>query len=322
MILPRRLRPLLASLAALLALYAAAAVRYADAGFFSLAVFLNILGDNAVLGVAAVGVTFVILSGGIDLSVGAVMSLSSVVVGVLISEHGWHPLAAMAAALGGGAALGGAMGGLIHASGLKPFIVTLAGMFFARGVGYLVHLESIGISDPRHMQLALWRLPLVGGAGLPITAAILLATVAICAFVAAQTRFGRAIYALGGSEEAARLMGLRVGRTKVGVYALSGGCAALAGVTLTLYQSSGSHIEGVGLELDAIAAAVIGGTLLRGGVGSIWGTLIGVLIIGIILTGVMTYETVAMSSGSTKVIIGGLLLVFVLLQRVLAPGGR
>jgi ribose/xylose/arabinose/galactoside ABC-type transport system permease subunit len=300
---------ILAAVGVYLALYVMASVRYD--GFFSLPVFVNFLGNNAVVGIVAVGMTFVILSGGIDLSVGAVMSFSSVMIGVLIMEHQWHPLAAMAMALAGGALLGATMGAIIHATGIKPFIITLAGMFFARGLAFLVHLESIAISEPRHTALAIFRL-----GPLPVTAVCLLALVAIGWYVAVFTRFGRNVYALGGGEEAALLMGLPVRNTKVSVYAVSGLCSAAAGAVLTLYLSSGNHLEGVGMELDAIAAVVIGGTLLSGGIGSVLGTLVGVLMLGLILTAITTYEGTS-SSGMTRVIIGLLLLVFVILQKLL-----
>lgn len=316
MMVPRRHRSLLASLLVLAGLYAVAAVRYHDEGFFTLQVFINFLVDNAFLGIVAVGMTFVILSGGIDLSVGAVMSLSSVAVSVLIMNYHWPPLLAMPAALVLGMLLGAGMGCVIHFAGIKPFIVTLAGMFFARGLGFLIHLESIGIDHPQHLQFQMAYIPLPGGHLLPVTAIAFLLVVLAGAYVARYTPFGRAVYALGGNEEAALLMGLPIGRTRIAVYALSGSCAALGGVILTLYLSSGSHIEGIGLELDAIAAVVIGGTLLTGGVGSVFGTLIGVLIIGIVLNVITTYEG-GFSSGLTKVAIGTLLLVFVLLQRVL-----
>ncbi len=305
---------ILAAVVVYLALYAAASVRYD--GFFSVPVFVNFLGNNAVLGVVAVGMTFVILSGGIDLSVGAVMSFSSVVIGVLIMEHQWHPLAAMAMALAGGTALGALMGAIIHATGIKPFIITLAGMFFARGLAFLIHLESIAISDPRHTALAIIRLGPV-----PVTGLVLLVFVAAGWYVAVFTRVGRNVYALGGGEEAALLMGLPVRRTKIAVYALSGFCAAAAGAVLTLYLSSGNHLEGVGMELDAIAAVVIGGTLLAGGIGSVLGTLVGVLMLGLILTSITTYEG-TLSSGMTRVVIGLLLLVFVLLQKLLTRSLR
>jgi simple sugar transport system permease protein len=305
---------ILAAVVVYLALYVAASLRYD--GFLSVPVFVNFLGNNAVLGIVAVGMTFVILSGGIDLSVGAVMSFSSVAIGVLIMEHGWHPLAAMAMALAGGTALGALMGALIHATGIKPFIITLAGMFFARGLAFLVHLESIAISDPRHTALAIFR-----AGPLPATALALLVFVAVGWYAAVFTRFGRNVYALGGGEEAALLMGLPVGRTKIAVYALSSFCAAAAGAVLTLYLSSGNHLEGVGMELDAIAAVVIGGTLLSGGIGSVLGTLVGVLMLGLILTAITTYEG-TLSSGTTRVVIGLLLLVFVLLQKLLTRSLR
>lgn len=309
-------RPLLASLGVLLALYAAAAARYHDVGFFSIQVLINLFVDNAFWGIVAVGMTFVILSGGIDLSVGAALSLASVVVGVLIMNHHWPPWLAMLAALTMGTLLGAGMGCVIHFVGLQPFIVTLAGMFLARGLGFLIHLESIGIDHPQHLALQMVALPLPAGHSLPLTAVIFLLTVLAGLYLARYTTFGRAVYAIGGNEEAALLMGLPVGRVKIGVYALSGFCAALGAIVLTLDLSSGSHIEGVGLELDAIAAVVIGGTLLTGGVGSVLGTLIGVLIIGIVVTVITTYEGI-FSSGLTRVAIGTLLLLFVLLQRFL-----
>ena len=290
-------------------LYAVAAIRYD--GFFSLPVFINFLSNNAVLGIVAVGMTFVILSGGIDLSVGAVMSFSSVLIGVLLMDHHWNVYAAIAAALVCGTTLGAVMGAIIHATGIKPFIVTLAGMFFVRGLAFLIHLESIGISEPRHTAIAIAR---VGP--LPVTAVLFLGFVLVGWYVAVLTPFGREVYALGGGEEAALLMGLPVRRTKIAVYAVSGFCASFGGAALSFYLSSGSHLEGVGMELDAIATVVIGGTLLAGGVGSVLGTFIGVLMLGLILTSITTYEGM-MSSGMTRVAIGGLLLAFVLLQKVL-----
>ena len=290
-------------------LYALAAARYD--GFLSLPIFINFLSNNAVLGIVAVGMTFVILSGGIALSVGAVMSFSSVLIGVLIMEHHWSVFAAIGAALVCGTLLGAVMGYVIQTTGIKPFIVTLAGMFFVRGLVLRIHLESIAISEPRHTALAITRL-----GGLPITALLFLAFVAVGWYVAVLTPFGRNVYALGGGEEAALLMGLPVASTRMGVYAVSGFCAAFGGAALTFYLSSGSHLEGVGMELDAIATVVIGGTLLTGGVGSVFGTLIGVLMLGLILTAITTYEGM-MSSGMTRVAIGSLLLAFVLLQKVL-----
>ncbi|ADO72197.1 ABC transporter permease subunit [Stigmatella aurantiaca] len=299
----------LAGLLAYVLLYALAAARYD--GFLSLPVFINFLSNNAVLGIVAVGMTFVILSGGIDLSVGAVMSFSSVLIGVLIMDHQWNVFAAMGASLVCGTTLGAVMGAIIHKTGIKPFIVTLAGMFFVRGLAFIIHLESIAIADPKHTAIAILRL-----GPLPVTALLFLTVVAIAWYVAVFTSFGRNVYALGGGEEASLLMGLPVQRTRIAVYAVSGFCASFAGAALTFYLSSGSHLEGVGMELDAIATVVIGGTLLAGGVGSVFGTLVGVLMLGLILTSITTYEGM-MSSGLTRVAIGALLLAFVMLQKLL-----
>jgi simple sugar transport system permease protein len=318
--LPRKHVALLASLGVYVVLYAAASVYYADRNFFTLDVFLNFLRGSAVLGIIAVGETLVILAGGIDLAVGAVMSLSSVVIGVLVMEAGLPPAVAIPAAVALGGCLGLAMGAIIHYVDIKPFIVTLAGMFFARGLGFIIHLESISIEHPAYTRLVSLGLPLGGGHTLALTAVIFLAVVAVAIYVTRYTSFGRNIFALGGSEEAAVLMGLPVGRTKMLVYTASGLCAGLAGAVLTFDQSSGTHGAGVGMELDAIAAVVVGGTLLTGGVGSIVGTLVGVLTIGLLREVIVNYVG-NLNSGMTSLAIGVLLLLFVLLQRVLTRRG-
>ena len=312
--LPRKHVALLASLGVYVFLYAVASVYYSDRNFFTLDVFLNFLRGSAVLGIIAVGETLVILAGGIDLAVGAVMSLSSVVIGVLVMEAGLPPAVAIPAAVALGGAIGLAMGAIIHYVDIKPFIVTLAGMFFARGLGFIIHLESISIEHPAYTRLVSLGLPLGGGHTLALTAVIFLAVVAVAIYVTRYTSFGRNVFALGGSEEAAVLMGLPVGRTKMLVYTASGLCAGLAGAVLTFDQSSGTHGAGVGMELDAIAAVVVGGTLLTGGVGSIVGTLVGVLTIGLLREVIVNYVG-NLNSGMTSLAIGLLLLLFVLLQR-------
>jgi simple sugar transport system permease protein len=318
--LPRKHIALLASLGVYVFLYAAASVYYSDRNFFTLDVFLNFLRGSAVLGIIAVGETLVILAGGIDLAVGAVMSLSSVVIGVLVMEAGLPPAVAIPAAVALGGCLGLAMGAIIHYVDIKPFIVTLAGMFFARGLGFIIHLESISIEHPAYTRLVSLGLPLGGGHTLALTAVIFLAVVAVAIYVTRYTSFGRNIFALGGSEEAAVLMGLPVGRTKMLVYTASGLCAGLAGAVLTFDQSSGTHGAGVGMELDAIAAVVVGGTLLTGGVGSIVGTLVGVLTIGLLREVIVNYVG-NLNSGMTSLAIGLLLLLFVLLQRFMTRRG-
>lgn len=283
-------------------------------GFFSLRVFTNFLSDNAFLGIAAIGMTFVILSGGIDLSVGAVVGCGSILMAVLIERSHLHPFAAIFVVLALGTVLGLFMGVLIQVFELPPFLVTLAGLFFCRGAGLLISAESVSITHPFLQKAARFAVHL-GSASLPLSALLFMLTLLLAIFLSLFTRFGRNVYAVGGSEPSSVLMGLPVSTTKVSVYALSGFCSAFAAVVYTLYTSSGNATAGVGLELDAIAAVVIGGTLLSGGVGYILGTLIGVLIFGIIQTGISFQGT--LSSWWTKIAIGLLLLIFIVLQKVL-----
>jgi len=263
--------------------------------------------------VVAVGMTFVILSGGIDLSVGAVIALTTMISAALL-DAGWNPYAAIGLVLVLGAAFGALQGLLIQQFNLAPFIVTLAGMFLARGCCYLISTESIPIDDPTYAAIAQARIPVGFDSSLTIGALIALAVVLAAMRVAHATEFGRTVYAIGGGESSARLMGLSVASTKVGVYLLSGLCAALGGVVMTFYMLSGYSLHAVGLELDAIAAVVIGGTLLSGGVGYVAGTLFGVLILGIIQTLIAFDGT--LSSWWTKIVVGVLLLLFCLLQRL------
>jgi ribose/xylose/arabinose/galactoside ABC-type transport system permease subunit len=315
----RRLRePGLLSLAVTVALFvamsAAGGVLYD--GFLSPQVFLNLLIDNAFLLIVAVGMTFVILTGGIDLSVGAVVAFTTVLLACLVEQHGWHPLAAIPLVLVLGTVFGALMGVLIERYRLQPFVVTLAGMFLARGAATLVSVDSIGITHPFHAAVAALRIPVGGGASLSVAALVAVAMVLAGVVLAGSTRFGRAVYAIGGSEQSAALMGLPVGSTVVRVYAFSGFCSALAGVVYTFYMLSGYSLHGMGLELDAIAAVVIGGTLLAGGSGYVLGSLFGVLVLGLIQTLIVFDGT--LSSWWTRIAIGVLLLAFCLLQRLLA----
>ncbi len=292
------------------ALYGLASWRYD--GFASRGVFVALLGDNAFLGLAAVGATFVILSGGIDLSVGAVIGFVNIFVAWLITTHGVHPLGAFALALLFGVTLGAGMGFLVHRFLLPPFLVTLAGMFLARGLAFVISLDAIPIDNPFFGSLTGWQT-------FPATATVFLIVLVLAAILGRYTAFGRAVFAIGGNEQSARLMGVPVGRMKVAIYALSGLCSALAGIVYTLYTSAGNASSGVGTELDAIAATVIGGTLLTGGVGSFFGTFFGVLILGVIQTAI-TFEG-TLSSWYARIAIGGLLLVFILLQRFIHSRG-
>jgi len=284
-------------------------------GFLSLQVMLNLLIDNAFLLVIAIGMGFVILSGGIDLSVGAVLALSTMIAAWLLQVAHWPPLAVIATVLALGFLFGGGMGAVIHYFRLQPFIVTLAGMFLARGLCYLISIESITIEDPLFVAMSQTQIPFFGGFLSP-GALIALAMLACAVWLAHYSGFGRAVYAVGGNEQSAAMMGLSVGRTKILVYAFSGLCASLAGLLFAFYMLSGYGLHAQGTELDAIAAVVIGGTLLTGGYGYILGALSGVLVLGTIQTLIAFDGT--LSSWWTKIVIGGLLFVFCVVQRVMA----
>jgi simple sugar transport system permease protein len=249
--------------------------------------------------------------------VGSVLALTTMISAWLLQTWHWPPLVVIAVALAVGAAFGAAMGALIHYFKLQPFIVTLAGMFLARGLCYLISINSITIDDPMFVAVSQAQLPVLGGFISP-GALIALITLAVAIYVAHCTPFGRAIYAVGGNEQSALMMGLRVGRTKVLIYAFSGFCAALAGVLFSFYMLSGYGLHAQGTELDAIAAVVIGGTLLSGGYGYVAGSLSGVLVLGTIQTLIAFDGT--LSSWWTKIVIGGLLFVFCVVQRLMAMG--
>jgi len=306
--------PLLATALVMAALYIAGGAAYPR--FFSLSVLVNLLGDNAFLGIAALGATFVILSKGIDLSVGAVIACISILVATLV-ERGMPPGAAISVALLAGTAFGGAMGCLIHYFVLPPFLVTLAGMFFARGIGFVIHPQSLGIQHEffRDTVVRAWAIPLADRVFFPFYATCYLLLFLLALVLAHHTRFGRAVYALGGNEQSAQLMGLPVARTRIGVYALAGFCSAAAGVVYVFYMQSGNPAACVGLELDAIAAVVIGGTLLSGGVGYVGGTFMGVLILGLIQT-LITFHG-DLNTWWTRIVVGVLVLTFLLLQNVI-----
>ena len=313
MIPGRRHLPLLITACLLVLLFFTGAAQHP--GFGSVRVALNLLTDNAFLAVAAFGMTFVILSGGIDLSVGAVMALSGVLAAVLIERFGWTPPLAFALVLLVGAAFGSFMGVLIDVYRLQPFIVTLAGMFIARGLALVLSEQSLPINHAVYQQVNAFGFAI--GTGWFGSAAIALVVVfAAAVWLAHFTRLGAYIYALGGDAYSARLMGVPVRSTTIATYGLSAALAALAGILYSFYTASGYALAGVGLELDAIAAVVIGGTLLTGGYGTIVGTLLGVLLMGLIQTYISFNGQ--LNSWWTKIVIGGLVLAFVALQKLLS----
>jgi len=272
---------------------------------------LNLFIDNAFLIVLAVGMTFVILTGGIDLSVGSVVALSTMITASL-ARAGWPPLVIILIVLVVGATIGLLSGLAIHIFKIQPFIATLAAMFLARGMCYIIDLNSIPITDPFFVALS-QRIVLAPRLSISWSVLIAVAVVIAAVVVLHFTRTGRTVYAIGGGEHSATLMGLPVSRTKVLVYVISGLCSGIAGILFALYTRSGYGLTGVGLELDAIAAVVIGGTLLTGGYGFVLGSL---LVLGIIQT-IISFEG-TLSSWWTKIVIGALLLVFIVLQKLLS----
>jgi ribose transport system permease protein len=250
--------------------------------FLSVQNFLNVGQQVAVLAIVAIGATFVIISGGIDLSVGSVLALSAAVFAALFATFGlpW-PIAAILG-LGVGAALGAVNGAAIVYGRLPPFIATLAMLSIARGLALVVTGGRPISGFPDSFRWIAGReLPF----GLPFSVVLTVILYAIASLVLRRTVFGRATYAIGGNEEAARRAGIKVDRKKIAIYTLAGAMAALGGLVLTARLNSAQPQAGAGLELDVIAAVVIGGASLSGGIGTAFGTLIGALIMGFLRNG-------------------------------------
>ncbi|WP_417366513.1 galactofuranose ABC transporter, permease protein YjfF [Glutamicibacter arilaitensis] len=308
----RRYLPVLGTVVVFVLMLAIGGVRYEN--FLSPAVLSNLFINNAHLIVLAAGMTFVILTGGIDLSVGAVLALSSVITSTMLNA-GIALSIVLPIAILSGSIIGLGMGVMIQYFEVQPFVATLAGMFLARGLCFIFAPESVPIRNEGFVALSSWGVS-VGRWRFTAAVAIALLVVAVSWWVLHRTRFGRTVYAVGGGEQSATLMGLRVARTKVMVYVISGTCASLGGILFAMFSRSGYALTGVGMELDAIAAVVIGGTLLIGGMGFILGSVVGVMVLGLIQT-IITFEG-TLSSWWTKIVIGVLLLIFVVLQRVLS----
>ncbi|MFK8081844.1 MAG: ABC transporter permease [Granulosicoccus sp.] len=271
---------------------------FATDTFFTLRNFLNILDQITVLGILAIGMTFVILIGGIDLSVGSVLALCIMVMGYLVKEAELPMWLGIALGLSVAGAAGGVSGALIAFFRVPAFIATLAMMSAARGLANMVTDGHQIISFPIWFNLmALIR----HGGILTITVAIMLCTFVVCWLYLRFTSGGRSLYAIGGNEEVARLAGINVKLHTVGVYVMSGLMAGLAGIMLGARLDSVQPSAGFTYELDAIAAVVIGGTSLSGGTGGLTGTAIGVLIIGVLRNGL---NLLGVSPFTQQVVIG------------------
>ena len=276
-------------------------------------VFFNLFINTASLLIVSIGMTFVILTKGIDLSVAGMIALTSATSAALLAK-GVSPAIVMPLMLLMGITFGFAMGSIIHYLKVEPFIVTLMGLFFTRGMAYIITLASLTIKDPFYRYLALTKIyiPFFEKAYLYIPSLIGPLLLLLVIYLANFTRFGRTVYAIGNNEQSALLMGLPVARTKIIVYAFGGFCSALAGIVFSISLLSGYGGYAPGMELDAIASVVIGGTMLTGGVGNVIGTLFGVLINGTIVSILQFNGT--LSSWWTRIGVGALTLIFIGIQ--------
>jgi len=327
----QRFIPLTATAVLAFAAYGAGAYFYS--GMREPQVFFNLFRANHYLLISAIGMTFVILTGGIDLSVAGVVALTTVASAALL-RGGWSPWAVMLLMLAMGTALGAIMGSFITYLKVQPFIATLAGLWFARGMCFFISDDAIAIDNRIYRILGQTKLLIPGlsnpvtkeGGFISILAVVAFFVLIVAIYIAHYTRFGRTVYAIGGNEgrneQSARLMGLPANRTKMLVYTLNGFCSALAGITLSIYVSSGHGLYAQTFELDVIASVVMGGTMLTGGSGYVFGTLFGVLIYGVTQT--LIQFNGQLSSWWTRIVIGALTLMFIGAQSLLAArkGGR
>ena len=278
-------------------------------------VFFNLFINDASLFLVSIGMTMVILTGGIDLSVGGMIALVSAASAALL-RSGVSPFIVIPLMIVMGIAFGALMGWIIQTLKVQPFIATLMGLFFARGMAYIISLTSVTITDGFYKKLALTPLyiPFIPKAYVYPTTLVAPIMLLVAIYLSFFTRFGRTIYAMGNNEQSALLMGLAVPRTKILVYAFSGFCSALGGIVFSMSLLAGYGQFATGMELDSIAAVVIGGTSLSGGIGNVIGTLFGVLIHGTIVSILQFNGT--LSSWWTRIGVGVLTLIAIGIQSV------
>ena len=284
----------------------------------------NLLINNSHLIIIAVGMTFVIITGGIDLSVGAVIAFTSVA-GVMLTNAGWNGWLVVLLMVAMGGLFGVVSGVLVQYFNVQPFIATLAMMFLARGLASMLSTVPERLAADASILALATQFKIIDGPkvnDLIITPGVIIAlvVVVVAMFLLHRTRTGRTVYAIGGSEQSAQLMGLPVHATKMWVYVISGLLAGVAAVVYTSRLGIAQNITGIGWELDAIAATVIGGTLLTGGVGFVLGSVVGSLVLGLMI--VLITRDGGIPPEATTIITGGILLVFVLLQRLVLARQR
>jgi simple sugar transport system permease protein len=284
-------------------------------------VFFNLFINNASLLLLAIGMTFVVISNGIDLSVASMLALTTMATAMLL-KNDVSPYIVLPLMLLMGIAFGSFQGFIIHKLKVEAFVVTLMGSFFCRGMAYMISLTSVTISNPTYKALGLSKVYIPGFEKVYVYGYSVVAVVVFLAaiYIARYTRFGRTMYAIGNNEQSARLMGLPVQRTRIMVYAFSGLCSSLGGIAFSLALLSGYGQYAPSMEMDAIASVVMGGTLLTGGVGNVIGTLFGVLINGTIVSVLQFNGT--LSSWWTRIGVGVLTLLFIGIQMLFQMGKK
>lgn len=312
-------------------MYAIGCVIYAQKGFTHVQTFLNLFISNAGLICVTCGMTCVMLTGGIDISVGSLVAMDCMILadGMTNKHMGAVPLILLVLLIG--IVFGLVQGFLVAYIEIQPFIVTMAGMFFARGMTAVINTNQVPITEESSPLFYGWAnakilfpefLGYANKKGKMIapfirpTVVVALLVVVVIFFVLKYTKFGRILYAVGGNESSAKMMGLNVKRTKMLTYVLSSFLCSIGGILFCLNSMTGAVTQAKGLEMTAIASAVIGGTLLTGGVGNVWGSLVGVLITGTISALVMTNGKLL--SSWSNIMTAALLCFFILLQSIFA----
>jgi len=321
---------LLITIGLFIVMYVAGMILLADKGFSKPQMFCNLLIDNAGLIVISLGLTIVMITGGIDISVGSVTALVCMASAYSMEKSGASVYMALALSLGIGLAFGIVQGFLVSYLKIQPFIVTLAGMFFGRGMTAIISTEMISIKNTTFLSWAQFKISLPIGtvnkkgifqaAYIYPTVIVALLALVVVFMMLRYTKFGRSLYAIGGNDQSAMMMGLNVKRTKFVAYIISGFLAGLGGFLFCLNTGAGFVEQAKGLEMDAISASVIGGTMLSGGVGNPIGTLFGVMIKGTINSLITTQGT--LSSWWVRIAVAALLCFFIVLQSIIGSKGK
>ncbi len=313
-----------------LVLYAGGCIAYSSRGFTNVQTFLNILRTNAGLICVTCGMTCIMLTGGIDISVGSLVAMDCMLLAYGMSEWGLSAPVMILMVLVIGIVFGLVQGFCVGYLGIQPFIVTMAGMFFARGMTAVISTNQMSITaevNQMFYDLASYRIYLpfggtvnrAGNVVMPyVGIGVIIALVVLVAIflVLRYTKFGRSLYAVGGSEQSAAMMGLDVKKTKMKAYMLSSFLCSIGGICYCMNTMAASVSQATGMEMDAISSAVIGGTLLTGGVGNVIGSLFGVLINGTIASIVQTNGKLA--SSWPNILTAVLLCFFIVLQSIFA----